>query len=126
MIEVIFLLAMQFNSGEQVPDGVVRRLERHLLDTYGGYSCDGPKIGGWRDDDGRTYVEPSYHYSVKLDSLTQGDKVRETVLFILSAYAQHAVAFTYEGRVEILTEEDCLPANAVVLRMARDDDQEAS
>lgn len=102
MVEVTILIPVADNSGSTFDSQHHIAFERFVLDRFGGLSRSAHTVDGLWDDQGRTYRDTLLVYTVAVQSILDGGKLREVVDFAKEHYRQEAIYLRYLGMSEII------------------------
>lgn len=102
MVEIIIQVPLTHNDGTPVPANIFEGLKEILIDEYGGYTkLPGIFEGGWKGDDGKTYLDSSYRYEVAVDE-SQVEQLKRTIRNLGIATKQKAMYYKIDGKPEIM------------------------
>lgn len=103
MFEVQILIPVVDNDGEAFSAEHHRVFEGEAVDRFGGFTLYPVEtVGGWRNEEGRLFVDRSRVYAVAVQTIADGGKVADLVIFARSHYRQEAIFLRYLGQAEIL------------------------
>lgn len=77
MKKATFIIPKLDNDGKRFPAKVLAELRRDILEQFGGYTVRDVK-GAWLGDDGKTYYDSSWEYTV----VTEESKIAELVQWL--------------------------------------------
>lgn len=67
MKKATFIIPKQDNNGKKFPAKVLAELRRDILEQFGGYTVRDVD-GAWLGDDGKTYHDSSWEYTVVMEN----------------------------------------------------------
>lgn len=101
MVEVIILIPLAGNDGQEFSAPHFEAFESHLADNFGGFSrLPGEILGVWVNE-GDRYADRLVGYLVALQSITEGGKLLDTVEVAKWIFEQKAIYLRYLGISEI-------------------------
>jgi hypothetical protein len=102
MIEVTIYVPAADNDGATFTPTHHAMFEAFILDRFGGLTRATQEVEGvWKNQDGRTFTDRNLVYLVALQSILEGERLREVLGFAKLHYRQEAIFFRYLGIAEI-------------------------
>jgi hypothetical protein len=101
MMIVVTRIPTHRNNGRKVTRAEMRSIINRILDTFHGYSMEGPMQGGWVAKDGKRYVENSFRMEIVVGD-DRVDEARELFMSIGRQLGQRAVYFEVREGGEII------------------------
>jgi hypothetical protein len=98
---VITRIPTHRNNGSKISQRERRTILTLVRNTFGGYTLEGPFLGAWVADDGRTYEETSYRLEVLLPA-ERVSEARELFAQIGKQLDQRAIYFEVREGGEII------------------------
>ena len=104
MIEVQIIIPLSGNDGIPFTQAHHNTFEDFVLERFEGFSVlPGTVAGAWKKS-GRTFRDTSRIYLVAMESLLDGEKLREVVKKARTHYRQEGIYFRYLTLAETFTE----------------------
>lgn len=97
MKRATFVIPKQDNDGNRFPRAVVLEIQKEILEQWQGFTVREVR-GGWVDEDGKTYIDSSWEYTIvledeKVESLiawlkTVREKLKQQAMWLETVEAQ--------------------------------------
>jgi hypothetical protein len=102
MVKVMIQIPLLHNDGTPVKEDIPKGLREILINEYGGYTkLPGIYEGGWKGDDGKTYLDSSYRYEVAVDE-AKVEQIKRLIKNLGEMTEQLAMYYEIDGKPEIM------------------------